>query len=86
MPQLTRTTITLPDDLLNQLKMKSVVENSSVSKLITQMVNKNIYQKSIKKSDKNPLKLLGKLKLGTKKIYTNRDELYKEHHKRKMGA
>lgn len=86
MPQLTRTTITLPDDLLNQLKMKSVVENSSVSKLITQMVNKNIYQKSVKKPVKNPLKLLGKLKLGAKKIYTSRDELYEEHLKRKMGT
>lgn len=85
MPQLARTTITLPEDLLYQLKIKSITENSSVSHLIVDVVKKSLYQTTTIKAKKEPLETLGKFKLGAKKIYSNRDELYKNQIKRKMG-
>lgn len=86
MQQLIRTTITLPDDLFNQLKMKSATEDTSVSGLITKLLRKNYYQINREKINKEPLASLGKFSLGVKKIYKNRDKLYENHLQGKLGV
>ncbi len=84
MPQLIRTTITMPKSLNKQLKLKAAVENSSVSALITEIVEKDIF-KGFKKKKKDPLEILGKFNIGIKKAYNKRSELYEKHLKRKVG-
>lgn len=86
MQQLIRTTITLPDDLFNQLKMKSATEDTSVSGLIARLLRKNFYQINREKTNKEPLTSLGKFSLGVKKIYKNRDKLYEKHLQGKLGV
>ena len=87
MSPLIRTTNTMPQDDYKMLKMKSVVENTSVSGLIKQMVKKNIRHQPYKKikTKEDPMKTLGVFNIGINKIYNNRDELYGDHLKRKMG-
>lgn len=84
MTTVTRTTITIPEHTLRQLKMKAVMHNTSVSGLINKIVNDSLHKKKKKKQDKDPMKLLGVFNIGINKIYDNRDELYYEDDKRHL--
>lgn len=86
MTQLVRTTITIPEDLLRQLKTKAVNKKISVSTLITNAIQKETPSPAKKrKKIKDPMKFAGVFSIGIDKIYDNRDELYDEDIKRHLG-
>ena len=86
MDVITRTTITIPENTLQALKLRAVHEKTSVSAIITHLVKKELKEPMEKVSKRDPMKSLGGFKIGIKKIYTHRDELYTDHLKHKMGS
>ena len=84
MTHIIRTTITLPTETYKRLRFFAYKDNTSVSKIITNLANEKFINKNIKKQD-DPMNLLGKYKKGITEIYTNRDELYEKEIKRKLA-
>ena len=87
MRKLVRTTITIPENLYKQVKISASVLRESFSSYVVQTLEERIKGKSHSKKRvfSDPLKTLGRLSIGIKKIYKKRSDLYDEHIKRKMG-
>ena len=86
MNQLVKTTITIPEDLLQTVKLTAVHSKTTFSHVIRDALEDYIRKpKKQKIVKKDPMRLLGKFKLGIKVPYKNRSDLYDEHLQRKMG-
>lgn len=84
MQKLIRTTITLPEDLLQEAKIQAVKEKTTLSGLIRQKLTKiNIPSKKESIPSRDPMTLLGKYKIGIKSTL-RREEMYEEHLKHKI--
>lgn len=79
-----KTTIVIPEDVLQQLKITAVLNKTTVSKLLVNSYKQLTAFTPRKKPTKDPLSVLGKYRLKTKKLPT-RAEMYDEYLKRKMG-
>lgn len=87
MTQMVKTTIILPEDLLQQAKVKAIHEKKTLSQLVSEGLETRLTaEKQTRKAPADPMKTLGKLKLGITKVYEHRSELYDDHLKRKMGV
>lgn len=84
MADLVKTTVTIPEDILQAAKLQAVREKTTLSSLIREALRGKVASRK-KRKVKDPMKLLGKYSLGIKKIYNKRSDLYHEHIKRKMG-
>lgn len=84
MTDMVKTTITIPQDILEKAKLMAVREKISLSKIMRDALEEKVERKRGRKV-KNPMKLLGNFSLGIKKIYNKRSDLYDEHLRRKMG-
>jgi hypothetical protein len=78
MQTLYRTTITIPKNLYQKTKVRAAYQNKSLSKFITELLEKNIVLKF-----KPPLPF-GKYSLGIQKKIT-RDDIYGDYLKRKVS-
>lgn len=81
-----RTTITLPDHLLQTAKISAVKQRKPLSAVIEEALEEKLHMSPQIKPTEDPMKLAGKYHLGIKKLYTKRSELYDDHLKRKMGV
>ncbi len=81
---LVKTTVTIPEDLLRMAKLKAVQEKTTVSDLIRDGLKTRLQRpRMIEKKD--PMRLAGRFRLGSAKIYNKRSDLYDDHILRKMG-
>lgn len=78
-----RTTIVLPQDLLDQVKIYALSNKTNVSRLIRDCLNEKIRGKRLGRT-KSLLELAGKLDLKGKEPPT-RKEIYKIYVKKKIG-
>lgn len=88
MQQMIRTTITFPEDIYQQLKIMAVMEKKTLSDVVTNLARQtktDINQKKKLKKNKDILNVLGGFHIGISHTYNNRDELYENHTKHKMG-
>jgi hypothetical protein len=86
MTQMVKTTIVLPEDQLQQAKLKAVAEKKTLSSLIRQGLDLVLSaSKKPKKADIDPMQTLGKLRLGSKDERYHRSEMYDDYLKRKVG-
>lgn len=86
MQNLVKTTITLPQELLQRAKFIAVYERTTVSELVRDALKSRVNGGQKKQVVKDPMKLLGKYKLGTRgKLYEHRSDLYEERLRRKLG-
>lgn len=88
MAKLVKTTVTIPEHMLQRAKIKAIEEKTSLSALIRQALENRLSltqpkRKQLKKRD--PLRFLGTFSIGIKVPYKHRSDLYDEHIKRKMG-
>jgi len=84
MTDMVKTTITIPEDILEKAKLMAVREKISLSKIMRDALQEKVARKRGRKV-KDPMKLLGTFSIGIKKIYNKRSDLYDEHIRRKMG-
>lgn len=75
MTNVVKTTLNIPEDLLQKAKLLSVQEKKTLSKIITEALEQRIGIKK-RKISKSPLNTLGKLRIGVNKIYKKRADLY----------
>jgi predicted CopG family antitoxin len=83
-----RTTVTFPEDVYQQLKITAVMEKKTLSEVVTDLARQthaDLKEKN-KRDKKDPMQILGGLHLGISNLYTNRDDLYEDHTKQKMGV
>lgn len=85
MSNLVRTSVLIPEDLLQMAKLKAVKEKTTVSDMIRNVLHDQVHGKNAVAKKKDPMKSLGKFSLGITKIYNKRSDLYDEHIRRKMG-
>lgn len=86
MMQMIKTTLVLPEDQLRQAKIKAIEEKTTVSKYVSQLLREKLQSPpSLHQKDLDPMKTLGKLKLGRTSETYRRSEMYEEYLKRKMG-
>lgn len=85
MSNLIRTTITIPEDVYNQARIIAASSDHSLSSFISRLVKEKIT--GVKKKDikNNLFSSVGIFKLGVKKIYKKRDDLYKDRLAGQMG-
>lgn len=84
MADMLKTTITIPEDILYKAKLMAVRERTSLSKIMREALEEKVERKWGKKV-KDPMRLAGVFKLGIKKLYNKRSDLYDDYIKRKMG-
>jgi len=84
MSNLVRTTITIPESLLMQMRYWAIENKTNVSQLLRESVREKIGQNS-KVKNKSILGLAGSLSLGGKNP-PKRNKLYEKHLRQKMGA
>jgi len=90
MSNLIKTTITLPEEILQIAKIKAVQEKTTLSNLIREGLKTRLTidfpskKTSSRHKKLDPLRHLGVFKLGIKEPYKKREDLYDEHIKRKM--
>lgn len=84
MADLVKTTITLPEELLEKAKLMAIREKTTLSRIVRGAVEEKVCKRRGQRV-KDPMKLLGTFSIGIKKIYNKRSDLYEEHLKRKMG-
>lgn len=84
MTDLVKTTITVPEDILQAAKRAAVEEKTTLSSIIREAIKDRIYKRK-KNITKDPTKFMGVFSIGIKKIYNKRSDLYAEHLRRKMG-
>ena len=75
MTSIVKTTLNIPEEILQQAKLLSVHEKKTLSKIITVALEQRIGIKK-RKIPKSPLNTLGKLRIGVDKIYKKRADLY----------
>ena len=74
---LIRTTISLPAPLYKQAKLLAAANNKSFSQLIVYLLKMGLTIKpQPKQKQRNLVAVFGPFKLGSKKIYQHRSELY----------
>ena len=85
MADMVKTTITIPDDLLQEVKLTAVSERTTLSNIFREGAALRIGRiQSKTKPKKNPMRFAGVVKGGIDKIYHKRSDLYDEHLRRKM--
>ncbi|OGM20981.1 hypothetical protein A2714_02270 [Candidatus Woesebacteria bacterium RIFCSPHIGHO2_01_FULL_38_9] len=75
MTNIVKTTLNIPEDILQKAKLLSVEEKKTLSKIITESLEQRIGIKK-RKIPKSPLSTLGKLRIGVDKIYKKRSDIY----------
>lgn len=80
-----RTTLLLPEDLLQMAKIAAVHRKTTVSAMMRDTLNKQFSQTVATHPATDPMSSLGTFSIGIKKVYAKRSELYEEHLRRKMG-
>jgi len=86
MADMVKTTITVPEDLFQEIKLTAVAEKTTLSNIFREGAALRIGRKLGKtKLGKNPMRFAGILRGGIDKIYHKRSDLYDEHLRRKMG-
>lgn len=78
MSNLVRTTIMLPEELVDQVKLTARLKNMSMSAYIRESIKEKVEGKTKKGPKINLDELAGKYKLGINKLYEKRSELYDE--------
>lgn len=84
MDHLIKTTITIPENILNKAKLLALKEKITLSRVIREALEEKVEKRRGRKV-KDPMELLGTLSIGINKIYNKRSDLYDEHLRRKMG-
>lgn len=86
MKKLIRTSITIPEDLYKQAKIKASMLRESFSAYVAESLQERISQIRNRKTAKtvDPAETLGVFSIGIKKI-PKRSQLYEEYLKRKLG-
>jgi len=79
-----RTTIVLPEDLLNQVKLYALSNKTNVSHLIRNCLEEKISGRRVKKT-KSILSLAGRLNLKGKEP-PKRSRIYQQHAKKKISS
>jgi hypothetical protein len=82
MKKILRKTITIPESLYKQAKIHAAYCNESFSAYVVNILESKIRKRKKMKID--PMKTLGRLSLGIKKLPT-RSEIYDEYLKKKLG-
>lgn len=87
MKNLVKTTVTIPEDMLQAAKLKAVHEKTTLSHLIREGLEDRLKKQepTRRKKKLDPLRHLGAFSIGIKVPYKHRSDLYDEHIKRKMG-
>ena len=88
MSNLIKTTITVPEDLLDKAKFRALQEKKTLSMLIRESLYERVFypiKEKKKEKKKDPTSFLGAFHIGITKIYNKRSDLYERHLKRKMG-
>lgn len=85
MANLIKTTVTIPEDILQMVKLKAVQEKTTLSDIIRNALKREVGMKRRGKLYKDPMKLAGRFKIGITKLYNKRSDLYDDYIKRKMG-
>jgi len=80
--QMVRTTVTMPQALLNDIKHEAVEQKKTVSKIIVDKLTRA--KKTLDIPVQNPLEMLGKYKLGIKSKF-RREDMYEEYLKHKVS-
>ena len=75
MTNIVKTTLNIPLDVLQKAKMLSIDEKKTLSRVVTEALEKKVGIKKLKIS-KNPLSTLGKLRIGVNKVYNKRSDIY----------
>ena len=78
MSNLIRTSITIPEDIYQSARMIAAAKRISVSKLIAMILTHEIHD-GHDTAGKDPFALLGKYKLGLRKAYESRSDMYDKH-------
>lgn len=78
-----KTTITLPVNLMTQLKYYAVNQNLNMSEIIRASIQEKLGIK--KNTNRSLLDLVGSIKPNKKYTLVSRDEMYDEHLKQKIG-
>lgn len=84
MADLVKTTVTIPENILQRAKIVALREKTTLSKIIREALEEKVSRKR-GRIVKDPMKLLGTFSIGIKNIYNKRSDLYEEHLRRKMG-
>jgi len=84
MANMLKTTVMLPEDTLQLAKITAVQEKTSLSRIFQEALDMRIRGKVLA-ANPDPMKTLGKFKLGLGKLYQNRADLYGKRTSRKMG-
>jgi predicted CopG family antitoxin len=84
MKNLIRTSITIPEDVYASARVLAAQQGESVSKFITRILTKRIYQRQNASAKSDPLQILGKYSFGKKKPYQKRSDIYDENIKHKL--
>lgn len=86
MKKLFRATVTIPENIYRQAKVNAAYLRESFSAYVVNSLEEKIkgVKMNKKKRFKDPLKTLGRLSIGIKKI-PSRNKLYDDYLKRKMG-
>lgn len=85
MPQMVKTTLLLPEDLLQMAKIAAVQQKTTVSAMVRDTLDRHLSGAVTTPSRKDPMKSLGTFSIGIKKVYNKRSDLYEDHLRRKMG-
>ncbi len=78
-----KTTITLPVNLMTQLKYYAVSQNLNMSEIIRASIQEKLGIK--KNTNRSLLDLVGSIKPNKKYTLVSRDKIYDEHLKQKIG-
>lgn len=82
--QYLKTTLTIPEHLMQQVKLYALSERKTVSELMREALAQRLAHQDTHKTE--PTHRLGVLRLGTTNIYKKRVDLYANHIQRKMGV
>lgn len=76
MGSLVRATITIPEDIYNQSRIIAASNDYSFSSFVSKLLKEKVTGAKKRKKSKNPFSSVGVFKLGIKKAYKKRDDLY----------
>lgn len=79
----TKTTLTVPEHLLQQAKLYAINEKKTISELLREALTERLTHASQQRRE--PTHRLGVIRVGIAKAYKKRSDLYANHIQRKMG-
>lgn len=85
MKKLIRTTITLPEDIYQQAKIKASLMRESFSAYVASSLQQRMSQMRVIKEKNNPKNVMGVFSLGIKKL-PKREKLYEKIIRKKLGG